>query len=205
MFCLLRVRPLPPQYSTACTEGTVQGAADAARVAALSARFRAGHRSTAAKYGDFFEARRRATAAAHGCSYEERLVGTYPRVAAAVTLGAAEASRACVRYAAPASAAEAYLAAAVDRQMKARAAAGGVFAPSCTDGAVGGEAEAARVAALATRFRTAAAPPAARAAAAYAASKAARLHFGHGCSYEEALFDKYPAVAAGMRPSTARY
>jgi len=202
---LLLVRSSPPQYSTACTEGTVQGAADGARIAALSARFRAGHRSTAAKYGDFFEARRQAITASHGCSYEERLVGTYPRVAAAMTLGAAEASRACVRYAAPASPAEAYMAASVDRQMKARAAAGGTYAPSCTDGSVGGEAEAARVAALATRYRTGAAPAGARAAAAYAASKYARVHFGHGCSYEEGVFDTYPAVAAGMRPSTARY
>eukprot|EP00168_Porphyra_purpurea_P012910 TRINITY_DN3467_c0_g1_i1.p3 TRINITY_DN3467_c0_g1~~TRINITY_DN3467_c0_g1_i1.p3 ORF type:complete len:265 (+),score=44.36 TRINITY_DN3467_c0_g1_i1:2-796(+) len=125
-------------YSTACTEGTVQGAADAARVAALSARFRAGHRSTAAKYGDFYEARRQAIAGTHGCSHEERLVGAYPRVAAAMVAGQSEAARACVRYAAPASPAEAYMAASVDRQMKGRGAVGGTYAPSCTDGAAGG-------------------------------------------------------------------
>eukprot|EP00168_Porphyra_purpurea_P014622 TRINITY_DN4245_c0_g1_i1.p5 TRINITY_DN4245_c0_g1~~TRINITY_DN4245_c0_g1_i1.p5 ORF type:complete len:181 (-),score=62.59 TRINITY_DN4245_c0_g1_i1:5-547(-) len=162
-------------YSTACTEGTVQGAADAARVAALSARFRAGHRSTAAKYGDFYEARRQAIAGTHGCSHEERLVGAYPRVAAAMVAGQSEAARACVRYAAPASPAEAYMAASVDRQMKGRGAVGGTYAPSCTDGAAGGEAEAKRVAALGARFRAAATPPADRAASRVCGGQYARL------------------------------
>lgn len=195
----------PVQYTAACTEGTVKGAADAARVASLSATFRAGHRSVAQKYGDYTEARRQATIAAHGCSYEEALLGAYPRTAAAMLLGTAEATRACVRYASAASPAEAYMAASVDAAMKARAVAGGVYAPSCTDGSTGGEAEAKRVAAVAARFRSAHLPQTTRAAARYDAARAARVHYGHGCSYEEGLFDKYSAVAAAMRPSTARY
>lgn len=192
-------------YTTACTEGTTKGAADAARVAALSAAFRAGQRSTAQKYGDYYEARRQATLGTHGCSYEEALVGTYPRVAAAMVMGQAEASRSCIRYGTPSSPAEAYMAASVDRQMKARAVAAGVYTPACTDGGAGGEAEAKRVAALATRYRAGHLSAAARAAAAYDAAAYARLHFGHGCGYEEAAFERYPAVAAAMRPSTARY
>lgn len=192
-------------YTAACTEGTVKGAADAARVASLSATFRSGHRSVASKYGDYFETRRQATIAAHGCSYEEALLGAYPRTAAAMLLGTAEASRACVRYASSSSPEEAYMAASVDAAMKARAVVGGVYAPSCTDGSAGGEAEAKRVAAVAVRFRSAHLPATTRTAARYDAARAARAHYGHGCSYEEALFDKYSAVAAAMRPSTARY
>lgn len=192
-------------YTPACTEGTVKGAADASRVAALSAAFRAGQRSSAQKYGDYYEARRQATLGTHGCSYEEALVSSYPRVAAAMVMGQAEATRSCVRYGMPSSTAETYMAASVDRQMKARAVATGVYSPACTDGGVSGEAETKRVAALATRFRAGHLPATARAQAAYDAAAYARLHFGHGCGYEEAAFERYPAVAAAMRPSTARY
>lgn len=132
-------------------------------------------------------------------------MGTYPRVAAAMVMGQAEATRSCVRYGTPSSPAEAYMAASVDRQMKARAVSTGIYTPACTDGSVGGEAETKRVAALATRFRAGHLPATARAQAAYDAAAYARLHFGHGCGYEEATFERYPAVAAAMRPSTARY
>ena len=174
-------------------------------MAALSAAFRAGQRTSAQKYGDYFEARRQATLGTHGCSYEEALVGVYPRVASAMVMGQAEATKSCVRYGTPGSPAEAYMAASVDRQMKERAVASGVYSPACTDGGVSGEAEAKRVAALATRFRAGHQSPLAKAQAKYDAAAYARLHFGHGCSYEEAVFERYPAVAAAMRPSTARY
>lgn len=132
-------------------------------------------------------------------------MGAYPRTAAAMVLGTAEASRACVRYSTATSSEEAYMAGSVDAAMKARAVTGGVYAPSCTDGSVAGEAEAKRIASVSARFRSAHLPATTRAAARYDAARAARTHFGHGCSYEEALFDNYSAVAAAMRPSTARY
>lgn len=120
-------------------------------------------------------------------------------------MGAAEASRTCVRYGLPQGPAEAYMVRSVDGAMKARAVAAGVYQPSCTDGGARGEAEGARVRALAARFRSAAAPPGVAARAARASAAYARDHFGHGCGYEERLFDTYPAVAAAMRPATARY
>jgi len=197
--------PAPPQYQPACTEGSAKGHADASRIAALSSRFRGGHRSTAAKLGDFFETRRRATTVAAGCTYEESLIGRFPAAAAATVLGAAEVGRTCVRYGVPRSAAETFMVRAVDAQMKARAVVGGVYAPSCSDGGAAGEAETARVTALAAAFRARAAPAGVDAAARFDSAAYARDHFGHGCDYEEALFNKWGAVAAAMRPSTARY
>jgi len=196
---------LPPQYDPSCTEGSAKGHAQASRTAALSSAFRANHRGAAAKLGDFFETRRRAFAVAGGCTYEESLVGLFPTAAAAVVLGSAEAGRTCVRYGQPASPAEDYMVRSVDATMKRRAVVDGVYQPSCSDGGAKGEAEVKRVQALASRYRSAASPAGVIAQAKYDSARYARTHFGHGCSYEDDLFGLFPAMAAAMRPSTARY
>lgn len=201
----LALRLPGPQYDPSCTEGSAKGHAEASRKAALSTAFRANHRSAAAKLGDYFETRRRALTVAAGCSYEEYLVGRFPAAASAVVLGAAEAGRTCVRYGVPSSPAEAYMVRCVDAEMKRRAVPHGVYAPSCSDGGARGEADFKRVQALAAKYRSAAAPAGAAAQAKYDSAAYARDHFGHGCSYEDNLFGAYPAMAAAMRPSTARY
>lgn len=196
---------LRAQYDPSCTEGSAKGHAEASRKAALSAAFRANHRSSAQKVGDYFETRCRALTVAGGCSYEEYLVGRFPAAASAVVLGAAEANRTCVRYGVPSSPAEAYMVRSVDAAMKRRAVSSGVYEPSCSDGGSSGEAEFKRVQALAAKYRSAAVPAGAAAQSKYDSAAYARKHFGHGCSYEDNLFGAYPAMAAAMRPSTARY
>ncbi|GAB0489808.1 hypothetical protein MMPV_001033 [Pyropia vietnamensis] len=192
-------------YDPSCTEGSAKGHAEASRKAALSAAFRAHHRSSAQKVGDYFETRRRALTVAGGCSYEEYLVGRFPTAASAVVLGAAEAGRTCVRYGVPSSPAEAYMVRSVDAAMKRRAVSTGVYEPSCSDGGSSGEADYKRVQALAAKYRSAAVSAGAAAQSKYDSAAYARQHFGHACSYEDNLFGAYPAMAAAMRPSTARY
>lgn len=207
--CLNDLRPfwcIPgTQYDPSCTEGSAKGHAEASRKAALSTAFRANHRSSTQKLGDYFETRRRALTVAGDCTYEAYLVGRFPAAAAAVVLGAAEAGRTCVRYGVPSSPAETYMVRAVDGAMKRRAVPGGVYEPSCSDGGAKGEADVKRVQALAAKYRSAALPAGAAAQAKYDSAAYARQHFGHGCSYEDNLFGAYPAIAAAMRPSTARY
>lgn len=193
------------EYGVQCTEGAARHQAEEARSAALSAQFRLRQRSSAQKFGDFCETRRQAVVGAHGCSYEETLLARFPVAARAFVTGGSEARGNCVRYAVGASPAETYMAAAVDKQMKMRAVPRGVYDVLCSDGNARNVAEYKRVAALAARFRAGQMPAAAKEQAKFSNAKYARDFYAHGCSYEETLFNKYPAVSASMRPSTARY
>nr|ATG31134.1 LR gamma8 [Griffithsia pacifica]5Y6P_hY Chain hY, LR_gamma8 [Griffithsia pacifica]5Y6P_hZ Chain hZ, LR_gamma8 [Griffithsia pacifica]5Y6P_ly Chain ly, LR_gamma8 [Griffithsia pacifica]5Y6P_lz Chain lz, LR_gamma8 [Griffithsia pacifica] len=192
-------------YTTQCTEGVVRGQAEEARNAALSAAFRMKQRSSAQKFGDFCESRRMAVIGAHGCSYEESLLTKFPAAARAYTTASSEAKGNCVRYADGTSPAETYMAACVDKQMKFRSVPMGVYDVLCSDGNTKGVAEYKRVSAMSVRFRSNQMSTLYKMQAKYNNAAYARNYFGHGCSYEENLFNKYPAVSASMRPSTARY
>mmetsp|Transcript_9100 Transcript_9100/g.16372 ORF Transcript_9100/g.16372 Transcript_9100/m.16372 type:complete len:276 (-) Transcript_9100:93-920(-) len=192
-------------YLPQCTEGTIKGMAEEKRSAALSREFRLKQRSPAMKAHALFENRKQAIIGAHNCSYEEKLVSKYPALAAAFVLGMTEASRACSRYVVPETVAEEYMASAVDKQMKMRAVKGGVYSLSCAEGVAKGQAEQARVSALGTAFRSAQKGASATTAERYNAAKYGRVFHGHGCEHEEQEFNKFPACAAAMRPSSYGY
>ena len=191
-------------YNVQCTEGTVRGQADSARSAALSTAFRMKQRTSAQKFGDFCETRRKAIIATHGCSYEEKLVDKYPIAARAYVRGGSEAKGTCVRYAVGSSVEETYMADCVDKQMKFRAVPSGVYDVMCTDGNAKGVAEYKRVSAMSARFRANQLPAGVKEQIKFDSAKYARDNFANMCSYEETLFNKYPAVSASMRSSTAR-
>lgn len=192
-------------YNIQCTEGTVRGQAEDSRTMALAAQFRMNHRTSAQKFGDFTETRRHAIIAANGCTYEEKLVDAYPRAARAFVRAGSEAKGVCVRYANGSSAAETYMADSIDKQYKFRSITNGVYDVLCNDGNVKSMAEYKRVQALSARFRANQLPMLAKTALKYEAAKYARAHYGHGCDYEEALFNDYSAVSCSMRPGSARY
>lgn len=192
-------------YNVQCTEGTVKLQAEEARNAALSAQFRLKQRSSSQKFGDFTETRRKAIIAAHGCSYEEKLLDRFPMVARTYVTAGSEARGNCVRYANGVGPEEIYMSACVDKQMKFRAVPFGVYDVICNDGNAKHVPEYKRVSAMAARFRAQQLPETVKAQARYNNIKYARDFFTHECSYEENLFNKYPAVSASMRPSTARY
>lgn len=191
-------------YTTACTEGSTHGSADAARLAAVSTVFRMKQRSTAQKYGDFCESRRKGIILAHGCNYEESLVANNVVSARTFVQGVSEKEGTCVRYANGQSVEEKYMAQSVDMQYKALSAKWGTYDVMCCDGNTAGMAETKRVQSLAARFRTNQMSAGKKAQSAYDSRKYARSMF-RSCSYEEEVFNNYPAVAASMRPQTARY
>lgn len=191
-------------YTPQCTEGSVPGDADAKRVYATTQAFRARQATPRAAAANRFETRRRALVAAHGCSHEESRVVAFPSMAANMVIGQAEALRACSRYQLPASTAEKYMAAAVERTYAAIQCPTGEFTV-CTDGAAKGEADAARVAGGSAAYRARTLSTGAKAQGRYNAAAYATAQYGHGCGYEEALFAAYPAVAGAMRPSTGAY
>uniref|UniRef100_A0A7S0ZID6 R-phycoerythrin gamma chain, chloroplastic n=1 Tax=Timspurckia oligopyrenoides TaxID=708627 RepID=A0A7S0ZID6_9RHOD len=192
-------------YTPQCTEGSVKGAAFEKRAMALSAAFRSKQKSPGQKAFEKFEMRKMAVIAAAGCDHEEKMFLKYPKLAKAYVLGSAEAMRTCQRYAVPETIAEEYMAAALDKVNKMRGAPNGVYSSSCVEGNAKGQAEQARVAALATAYRSAMKSTSQFEAEKFASSKYARDMFAHGCNHEEKIFNKYPAVAAGMRSVSYGY
>lgn len=186
-------------YSVRCTEGVVKGQAEEARNAALSMQFRMKQRSVVAKFADYVETRRKAIVACNGCFYEEALVSKYSASAKALVTGASEAKGTCSRYAVSMSDAERYMALSVDYQTRRKAVASGVYDVMCSDGNAKNVAEYKRVSSMAAKFRTRQLSTTAKEQLKYDASKYARKFFGHGCDYEERLFNKYPAVSMSMR------
>lgn len=186
-------------YSTLCTEGSTKGAADMARVRVLGARFRMNQVSQVEKERMKFENRKQAITSAHGCEYEEKLFSKYPKSTAMYNLKKAEAALTCGRYAVPNTLEESYMAQSVDMQMKKRAVPYGEYTTKCSDGTTKDQAEAGRVAGMATLYRVAQLPTGLLEAGRYNSMMYALNQFGHGCSYEEKLFVKYPAIAGAMR------
>lgn len=188
-------------YNVTCTEGASSYAAEDARVAALAAEFRKRQVSTVTSFGDLFEARKIAYASAKMCGYEESLVKRFGKSAETFVIGASESMGACSRYAMPSSVEEKYMMDCVIRASSARATENGCYSVMCSDGTVSGAAESKRVRGLSVEFRNKQVSPIVSSQWKFNQSKAAF----YGCEYEDGLFAKYPAVAAAMRPSYARY
>ncbi|PXF39950.1 R-phycoerythrin gamma chain, chloroplastic [Gracilariopsis chorda] len=188
-------------YNVQCTEGTIRGQAEDARNLALSTSFRMKQRTVSQKFADYTETRRKALIGAHGCTYEEKLLAKFPISARAYVRSGAEAKSTCTRYANGATAAEKYMAACVDKQSMSRLVPTGVYGVTCNDGNTKQVAEYKRVQALAAKFRANQQPSLVKESIKFESAKYARDYFGHLCSYEESLFNSFPAVAASMRPS----
>jgi len=184
-------------YSPSCTEGTVSGAAEASRVASLAASYKRNQESGVASFNKMYETRKMAFALANGC-YEESLIAKYPEAARMTVVGTAEKFSICSRYATPNSLAEKYMAECVERAKSASKCSGGVYATACGDGNVKGAAEDARIAGLATAYRQNTISPIAKEQKKFDQSKFARDYYSNGCNYEDDLFTKFPATAAGM-------
>lgn len=199
-------------YSMSCTEGAAKGEAEQSRELSILASYRQKQRSTAQKYFDLYESRKHAVRQAHGCHYEEAYA-SYPLVAKAMIRGYSEAKQLCVRYntgvdyvkecGTDEMVASAYMANTIDMQYKKNAVPFGVYTGTCADGNQSGLADFKRIQANSARYRAGMMPEGFKAQSRYDAKKYALSQF-RACSYEEAQFLR-PAVAASMRPLTARY
>ncbi len=109
-----------------------------------------------------------------------------------------EAKGTCDRYATPESVEEAAMARYMDSAQRAAANPSGVYNQSCVEGACKEQAEDLRVATLAAAYRNGQKPT-----LQLLQEKYNQRQFGyvqcHGCSYEEELVTKYPAVGANFR------
>ncbi|CAN8063659.1 unnamed protein product [Agarophyton chilense] len=191
-------------YGVQCAEGSVQGAADATRVRALSNRFRAKQASPAKKYGDLYENRKNAVLADHICQYEESLFTKYPKLSSTYNLARSEAYGTCIRYATPESVQEAAMMRYMDIQQNIAANPTGVYNSSCNEGTVRGQAEQLRVAALNVAYRNAQKPIGQIMNERYQQKKYG-YNMCHGCTYEESLVSKYPAIGAAFRQKSYGY
>lgn len=201
-------------YSIACTEGASKLQAEESRELSNMASFRAKQVSVAQKFGSYTEARRAGFVLAKGCSYEESLVAKFPTATSAMIRGYSEAKNMCVRYntsieyvkecGSEDAIASAYMSNTVDMQYKQNACASGTYDVSCTDGNQAGLADFKRVQALSARFRANQMSAGAKAQAKYDAKLYAR-NISRCCSYEEDLFNRFPPIAASMRPVLAKY
>lgn len=185
-------------YSTQCTEGTVKGAADVARVRALDAQLRSSQQSIAMMLKRKYEVRKQAVASAHGCHHEEKMFLKYNGAAETYLAKKPEALRACSRYVPAANEADQYMSASVENQMKAKALPFGIYTVKCGDGAWKDHSESARIAVNAARFRSAQQSTLMQERAKYNSRQNALANYTHGCDYEEQLFLKFPRVAASM-------
>lgn len=188
-------------YNVQCTEGTIRGQAEQARNMALSTTFRMKQRAVSRKFADYTETRRKALIGAHGCHYEEKLLSKFPISARAYVRAGAEAKSTCTRYTNGTTAAESYMAASVDKQNMSRLVPTGVYGVTCNDGNTKQVAEYKRVQALAAKFRANQQPKIVKENIKFESAKFARDYFGAMCSYEENLFNSFPAMAASMRPN----
>lgn len=188
-------------YGVQCTEATSSygRSADAARVAALNAKFRMSQRSPSKLYGDMYENRRQALKGKN-CHHEETQFTAYSRMSASFVLGRSESLGTCDKYAIPESVEEAAMMRYIHIQQQAKAV-GGVIPSACVEGASKGAAEDARVAQLASKYRNAQKPTGQLLQEKYNQVQHG-LGFSNGCNYEEGVCVAYPAVAASFRPTT---
>lgn len=192
-------------YTVQCTEGTSGwNSAEQTRLATLAMNFRLRQASASTRYADLFATRRAAIVQAAGSHVQEGYATTFPARAAASVAGRAERLGACSRYMADADEAQGYMFRAVDRQYKQMRAGGGVYSTLCADGRVQGDADAARVSALAAQFRGGQMGAKRTEAMRYSSIQEATT-LGRSCGYEEEYFEQFPKMAASMRYSNGTY
>lgn len=191
-------------YGVTCTEGSVKGAAEGARIRAENITFRNNQKSASKKYGDMYEYRKQAVVGANICSYETKLYCNYSKISEMYYLANSEALGNCSRYATPESAEEAAMVRYMDIQQKIAVNSSGVYSPSCNEGACKGQAEDLRVASLAAAYRNGM-----KSKIQVLAEKYNQRRHGYvmtrGCSYEDDLITSYPALGASMRSKATGY
>ncbi len=191
-------------YSGQCTEGSVKHAAETARVRVLNNQFRARQAGPAAKYGAMYEYRLAATYADHLCAVEAKQYSQFSKLAKTYCLARAEALGTCDRYATPESVEEAAMARYFDIQQKIAVNPTGVYNSACVEGSCKEAAEDLRVATLAAAYRNAQKPVNVQLQEKYNQRQNGYVQ-AHGCSYEESLITRFPAVGAAFRPKAYGY
>lgn len=191
-------------YSGQCTEGSVKGAAEVSRVRQLNTEFRERQKGPSAVYGSMYEYRLSATYCDHLCSSEAKQFSTFSKLAKTYCLSRAEAYGTCDRYATPESVEEAAMARYMDIQQKIAVNPSGVYNSACNEGSVKGQSEELRVNALAAAYRQSQKPVGVLLQEKYNQRKAGYLAC-HGCSYEEDIVSKFPAVGATFRLKSYGY
>lgn len=191
-------------FSVQCTEGSIRGAADFARVRALNTDFRKKQASASKRGFDLFENRRNAIVNSHECSHEERQFSKYAKVAETYNMARMEYTGACARYASPESVEEAAMMRYMDIQQKIAVNPSGVYNIWCNEGAAKGQADDVRVAALNTAYRQGQKSINRLLDEKYQQRKAGFIAC-HGCNYEEGLVSNFPAIGASFRSKSYGY
>lgn len=192
-------------YTVQCTEATGgANTAEATRLAVLAKQFRLRQASTSALYADLFATRRAAIISSAGSHVDESYAVKFPARAAAGVAGRAEKLRACSRYFKSVDDAEEYMFQCVESQYKAMRVPGGVYSTMCADGRQSGDADTARVSALATQFRAGQLSEKEKQQLRYDSSLEACFS-GRGCSYEEEEYMRFPKMAGAIRWSSGVY
>lgn len=191
-------------YAAQCTEGSFKSAAEQARVRALNARYRQLQRSPSKMYFDLYENRKNAIGTSHQCHHEETQFCNYSQVAAAYNGGKSEAMGQCGRYATPETVEEAAIVRYMGIQQNIAANPSGVYNIYCNEGAAKGQAEFVRVAQYNVAFRNGQKPTGQLLQEKYNQRQQGYAAC-HGCSYEEGLVSRYPAIGATFRPKTYGY
>nr|ATG31132.1 LR gamma6 [Griffithsia pacifica]5Y6P_gy Chain gy, LR_gamma6 [Griffithsia pacifica]5Y6P_gz Chain gz, LR_gamma6 [Griffithsia pacifica] len=188
-----------------CIEGVTSDQPYAARTLKRQTELRYHQLPVAVKLRKAYETRRAAVVATHGCSHEEGRVLSYPRMASAMLIGQAEASKACSRYFVPNGPAEKHMLQAVENRYMAAVNGSGVFSGACTDGQTRYEAYLMQLRGKSAEFRAKQYSTFEKESMKYAARKQALIQKGHDCNAEEVIFSNYPIVASAMRPTFGYY
>lgn len=192
------------EFGVQCTEGSVKGAAEAARIRALNTRFRGRQASVSAKYGNMYDNRKMAVSSSHQCHHEESQFVDYPSMTACYNTSKSEALGTCYRYATPETVEEAAMLRYMDIAQNVAANPSGVYSIACNEGASKGASEDLRVASLNAAFRNGQKPVGQLLNEKYQQKKYGYAAC-HGCNYEEGLVSLYPAIGAAFRPKTYGY
>lgn len=187
-------------YTSKCTEATQpHQQAFEKRVFNRTQAFRQAQKPVNVRLREQYENRKLCFVLAHGCSREEDQFKSMPMSCATFLAGRMEAMGTCYRNVNPTSIAEDYMAAGVRAQLTQKQHASGVYRVGvCEDGHAKGDAEARRVAALASEFRTSQQSKATMTGQQYESARTARQLYASCCHHEETQIYKYPAVAAAM-------
>lgn len=186
-------------YTTKCTEGTAKLQAFDKRVFNRTQAFRQAQKPVNVRLREQYEARRSCFVLAHNCSREEAQFKAMPMSCATYLAGRSEALGTCYRVVTPSTVAEDYMADGVRAQLTQIAHPFGEYRVGvCEDGYAKGDAEARRVAGLASEFRANQQSASAVTGQQYESARNALQLYVHGCHHEEEQVFKYPAVAAAM-------
>lgn len=190
--------------SLQCIEGNTFDAPYEARTLKRQTQLRYRQLPVSVQVHNMYEARKNAIIACHGCSHEESRVIGMPLLANSMTLGQAEASRACNRYIVSSGPAEDMMCRSVENIAMKAINGSGVFSVACTDGQAKYEAYLNQTRGKAAEFRALQYSPAMAEGAKFAARQRA-ISRNHICVYEDGLYSNYPRMAGTMSTEFGYY